>query len=98
LELAFKVERKLTHPEEIIINFKKVPDIIIANGGAISLHANSLGYRIHGKKMQTIPIEKKKYKLLSFNFLFHKEMKYDIKCDDYCVIYKLTSEDLRAAI
>lgn len=71
---------------------------MIANGGKISLHANALGFRIHSKKMQSIPLSKDDFKLLSFKFLFHKEMNYDIKCEDYCVIYKLSSEDLRNII
>lgn len=56
--------------------------------------ANSVGYRIHGKEMQSIKVKKSDYKLLSLNFLFNKEMKYDIKCKDYCVIYTIKKSEI----
>ena len=67
---------------------------MIVSGGEISLNASCLGYKIHGKQIQSIKLDKNQYKLLSFDFLFNKEMKYDIKCLDYCVIYKMSKEEL----
>ena len=58
-ELAVTIERRLAHPEEIILNFKKIPNIVIISGGQISLNPNCLGYRIHGKSMQKIKLKKK---------------------------------------
>ena len=55
---------------------------------------NEVGYRIHGKKMQSIKLSKDEYKILSFNFLFNKEMNYDIKCVDYCIVSELKNKDL----
>ena len=57
-EISTIVEKKLAHPEQIIINTKKIPDILIAQGGEISLCCNVPGYKIHGKSMQTIKLKK----------------------------------------
>ena len=97
-ELSIFVERKLAHPEEVILGFNKVPNIVIVQGGEISLNAHRNGYKLHGKPMQSVKLEQSEYKLLSFNFLLNKLMGYDIKCQDYCIVYEIAKEKFEEII
>ena len=57
-EISTIVERKLAHPEQILINKNKIPEILIAQGGQMSLCANLPGSKIHGKSMQKLKLNK----------------------------------------
>ena len=48
--------------------------------------------------MQSIKIDQNNYKLLSLNFIYNKILNYDIKCEDYSVIYQMNRDGFRELI
>lgn len=94
-EISMKIEKKLTHPEEIVIQFNTVPDILIANNGRIALTMNRVGSSTHGKEIQAFDIGGDEYKMLSMYFFANKKVNYDVVCKKYTIIYSLKQEALQ---
>ncbi len=44
--------------------------------------------------MQSFNVELNKFQMASMDFLLGNRLKYDIKCTDYSVIYRLSTEQL----
>lgn len=87
-----KIEKKLTHPEEILIPYNTVPDIYIANNGKIVLSMNQIDSKNHGKKIQSFKIKENEYKILSLYFFNNQAVNYDVMCKDYTIIYSLKKQ------
>lgn len=67
-------------------------DVLVFNGGGFGYAYNN-GNSIHnGKIMQYFGVSNDEYKIASLEFMFGKKLKYDIKCTDYALIYKISTE------
>ena len=56
-EIASKIERKLAHPEEILLTYGNVPDIAILTKGEVSLNMHRPGHKSNGRKFQKMSTE-----------------------------------------
>ena len=44
--------------------------------------------------MQHFKVQTNDYQIASLDFLFENKLNFDIKCTDYCVFYKISTEEL----
>lgn len=56
-DIALKIDKKLTHPEEIIVESNTVPDVYLVNNGQVAFTLNRIGYKCHGKEVQSLKAE-----------------------------------------
>lgn len=96
-ELAVQIERKLTHPEEVLHHRKDPLDIMIFNSGTVAytyFRNSDRALYSNGKIVQTHKTSKSEFKMLSLDFLFNSYFPFNVKCIDYTTVYKITTKAL----
>ena len=91
-ELATLINRKLSHPEEILMSYGKTPSLMIVSNGQISLNMHRPGKKSHGKEIERKKISPDEYRILSLDFLLNKVLPFDVKSCNYATVYHLDIE------
>jgi len=95
--MAIQIERKLTHPEEVIHTRKDQLDVLIFNAGEVAYtyyRPSNRALYSNGKIVQKHTIQHDEFKLLSLDFLFNAFFPFNVKCIDYTIVYKMTQKAL----
>lgn len=64
------------------------------NGGSFGYSFNNGHSANNGRIMQKFVVPSNKYQIATLDFLFKNQLKHDIKCTDYSVVYKVSMEQL----
>lgn len=94
VKLSITIEKKLAHPEEIVYSRGNDLEILVFNGGGFGYSFNNGNSANNGRIMQHFDVSSNQYQIATLDFLFKNKVKYDIKCTDYSVVYKLSTDQL----
>ena len=97
-ELAILINRKLSHPEEILMSHGKVPELVIVSNGQVSFNMHCPGRKSHGKEIERKKVSSGEYIILSLDFLQNKGLPFQIKSCDYATVYHLDIETFEKVI
>ncbi len=64
------------------------------NGGGFGYAFNNGHSGNNGRIMQHFDVPSNKYRIATLDFLFKNKLEFDIKCTDYSVVYRLSTEQL----
>ena len=68
-------------------------DILVFNEGGFGYSYNNGNSLNNGRVMQHFKVESKDYQVASLDFLFENKLSFDIKSTDYCIFYKISTDD-----
>jgi hypothetical protein len=86
--LAEKIARKISHPDEIIINKGEASKCLILRKGLLGMVINSKGCKRSCKVIQTLKIcHNEPAKLLNLGFIRHSPLTFTLRSLTYSILY-----------
>ena len=101
LNMAELVERKICHPDQIILRKGSPSQFMILQKGVIGLSCRTTSSQssLNGKNIQILKVEEgSKPKLVSLDFIKNKGIDYDIKSEKYAILYTLNNEKFKQSL
>ena len=101
LKMAEIIERKICHPDEVILKKGAKAEFIILQKGKIDLvcRTSNPSSSLNGKVIEKLEVEDgEKPKVLSLDFIRNKSLDYDIKSDKYTILYSLSIENFQESL
>ena len=98
LTLAEEVNRRICHPEEVIVKKGNITDFCIIQKGCVAFTCRNRS-DLDNKVIELLAVEgESKPKIMSLDFIKNKPTSYNIKSVNYSIIYYLNREDFMRSL